>query len=248
VGLEPPGTLPRWTQFHTEPLPNTLDRIRSTTVSLLSRSFFITAEMDRQLRGQITDGVLPVVLVQLVRSGHKVNGFEFVTLDEDGQIRPREEKDGHTNRGVAISFEGEADHQPRQLIYLSVNLATDRLSKNKGFLAYVSKLPRVTTFFKATSYMPHQPAFSLLRETVLKISGAVVQDDSGIPFKYFETSAWRVQLYGDYERPYGSFRYLEQKDLRLAYSKRTGVRKLTFPIGYGYKRAPSNLLVARRAG
>lgn len=247
IGLEPPGTLPKWAQFHTQSLNKPLTRMRSTTYSLLARSFFITAEMDRQLRGQITDGVLPVVLTQIVRTGHRVIGYKYVTLDSNGQVIDRNPADKTaTNRGVAIEFEGDNDHVRRQLLYFSVNLATDRLSKNAEFAAYFEKLPRVTSFFKSTSYMPHQPAFGLLRERVLSKSGAVVQDDSGIPFKFFEAPDWRVQLYGDYDKPFGSFRYLQQVDLKQAYQKKETVKKLTFPIGYGFKKIPSNLLVAKR--
>jgi hypothetical protein len=54
-----------------------------------------------------------------------------------------------------------------------------------------------------------------------------------------------VQLYGDYERPYGSFKYMEQVDLREAY-KQPGTKPLPMHVGYGYKKITSNLLLARR--
>ena len=99
---------------------------------------------------------------------------------------------------------------------------------------------------KATSYMTHQKEFSMIRDQVLAVSGAILQDDSGIPYKYFQPDAWKVQLYGDYIRPYGSFRWLEQPDLRKAYA--TGAKPLTLHLGYGYLRITSNLLLARRMG
>jgi hypothetical protein len=249
VGLEPPGTMPRWAQFHTVSLTRPLARMRSTTVSLLQRSFFITAEMDRQLRGQVTDGVLPVIMVQLVRTGHRIRGYRYVTLDAEGRLveRSRDAKDV-LNRGVAISFEDEDDRQRRTLVFFSTNLATPQLKNNQPFLRYLESLEPVTSFFKSTSYMPHNAAFSLIREEVLQRSAAVVQDDSGIPFRFFDPNTWRVQLYGDYDKPYGSFRYLQQKDLKLAFQRKESVRKLSFPIGYGFKRIPSNLIVALKSG
>ena len=54
-------------------------------------------------------------------------------------------------------------------------------------------------------------------------------------------------MYGDYDKPYGSFRYLQQMDLKTAFQRKESVKPLDFPIGYGYKRIPSNLLVARKA-
>jgi len=54
-----------------------------------------------------------------------------------------------------------------------------------------------------------------------------------------------VQLYGDYIKPYGSFSWLEQPDLREAY-KTAGAKPLPMHVGYGYRRITSNLLLATR--
>ena len=56
---------------------------------------------------------------------------------------------------------------------------------------------------------------------------------------------WKVQLYGDYNQPYGSFRWMEQPDLREAY-KTSGPKTLPMHVGYGYKRITSNLQLATR--
>jgi len=74
----------------------------------------------------------------------------------------------------------------------------------------------------------------------------VLQDDSGVPYRYFTPDQWNVQLYGDYQQPYGSFRYLVEPELKAAFQKPENVKKLDFRIGYGYGRAPSNLELARR--
>jgi hypothetical protein len=102
-----------------------------------------------------------------------------------------------------------------------------------------------TTMFKSTSYMLHHKEFSLIRNLVLANSGAVLQDDSGIPYHWFAADQWKVQLYGEYERPYGSFKWLEQVDLRKAY-KQPGTKPLPMHVGYGYKKITSNLLLAQR--
>ena len=57
--------------------------------SELGRSFFITRQMDRQFRGQVTDGLLAPILQLLVRSGHTVLGFRYVRLDDAGQVIDR---------------------------------------------------------------------------------------------------------------------------------------------------------------
>ena len=108
-----------------------------------------------------------------------------------------------------------------------------------------SKLNRVTAFFKATSYMTHKPEFSLIRDQVLAHGGAVLEDDSGIPYHFFREQSWKVQLYGAYVRPYGSFKWMQQPDLKKAFTT-SETRPLKFRIGYGFGKIESNLILARK--
>ncbi len=245
VALEPPGTLPSAKLFARKDLGKALARVRDTIYSELHRSFFITRQMDRQFRGQVTDGLLPPMLLLLVRSGHTIQGYRYVQIDHMGQIVSRGAAPLEIgNKGVQVDFVSDADHSAHKLYYFSTNLANQRLQANSGFLAFLSELKGATTYFKATSYMTHKPEFSEIRDQVLAHSVAVLQDDSGIPYRYFDAQPWHVQLYGDYVRPYGSFRWLEQKDLKKAYT--ASAKPLDFKIGYGFSRAPSNLLFARK--
>jgi len=154
-------------------------------------------------------------------------------------------KDEIGNRGVQIEYQTDSDHSVHQLFYFSLNLADDHLKDNKGFITYMNGLKDVTSYFKATSYMTHHADFSIIRDEVLSKSAAILQDDSGIPYKYFHEQPWHVQVYGDYVRPYGSFRWMEQSDLREAY-KTLGPKPLPMHVGYGYKRITSNLQLATR--
>lgn len=248
VALEPAGTLPKPEQFEKKDLGRALGEVRESVASVLHRSFFITRQMDREFRGQVTDGLFPPILHLLVRTGHTVLGYRLVRLDDQGEVVERTEN-WHApgrigNRGVEVDFRSDADGQVHKLFYFSVNLADDHLKEDPQFLAFVGKLKGMATYFKATSYMTHKPEFSMIRDSVLANSSAVLQDDSGIPYKYF-AKPWQVQLYGSYSRPYGSFRWLEQPDLRKAYE--TGAKPLNFKIGYGFSKAPSNLLLATKS-
>ena len=249
VGLEPTGTLPSLSQFERKDMPKYLAETRETVASELSRSFFVTRQMDRQFRGQVTDGLLLPILHLLVRTHNTILGFRYVRLDEQGHIVDRTadyRAPGQIgNKGVDIEFRRDVDQSIHQLFYFSVNLSDERLRENKPFLLYLSRLKGVTTLLKATSYMTHRPDFSLIRDQILAKSAAILQDDSGIPYRYFQPGFWSVQLYGDYRRPYGSFRWLEQPDLRKTYES-GGAKPLSLRLGYGYSRIASNLLFARR--
>jgi hypothetical protein len=249
VGLEPAGTLPSAEQLAKKDMSRYLGGLRETMASVLGRSFFITREMDHQFRGQVTDGLLVPILHLLARTQHTVLGFRYVRLDDDGRVIGREAdyKAPTTfgNKGVEIEFRSNADQAVQKLYYFSVNLSDERLRENKPFLAYAARLKGTTTLLKATSYMIHRKDFSVVRELMLANSAAILQDDSGIPYHWFQPTLWKVSLYGDYDHPYGSFRWLIQADLRKAYQT-SGGKPLGFRIGYGYGRIPSNLLLAKR--
>jgi hypothetical protein len=250
VGLEPAGTLPTPSQFEKKDLPKYLAETRETVNSELSRSFFITHEMDRQFRGQVTDGLMLPILHLLVRTHRTILGFRYVRLDEQGEVidrSPDYKAPGRFgNKGVEIEFRADSEAATHKLYYFSVNLSNQRLSENKPFLAYLSGLKGTTTLLKATSYMTHRSEFSMIRDRLLANSAAILQDDSGIPYRYFQAGAWKVQLYGDYSRPYGSFRWFQQPDLRKAYETEQA-KPLTLRVGYGYSKIESNLLLARPA-
>jgi len=249
VALEPAGTLPTPQQVARKDLAGYLAATRETTASELGRSFFVTRQMDRQFRGQITDGLLVPILQLLVRTGHHVLGFRYVRLDETGQIIERA-ADYHAatrygNKGLEIDFQTDADSSFHKLLYFSVNLSNDRLRENLPFQQYLSRLKETVSMLKATSYMTHQPGFSMIRQALLDNSYTILQDDSGLPFKAFAPDRWKVQLYGEYTKPYGSFGWLEQNNLREAY-RTTGPKPLPMHVGYGYRKITSNLLLATR--
>jgi len=249
VGLEPAGTLPTPRELERKKLEGYLAATRATLASELARSFFITRQMDRQFRGQVTDGLCLPILELLARSGHTILGFRHIRLDATGEITER--APGYHapgiigNKGVEIEFRSDADQSVHKLFYFSVNLSDTRLQMNRPFLTFLSTLWGSATFLKATSYMIHRQEFSIIREHVLNESAAVLQDDSGVPYHFYVSAAWRVQLYGQYVQPYGSFRWLRQPDLSNAYLKQEP-KPLPFQIGYGFKRIPSNLLLAIR--
>ncbi|MEP7351879.1 MAG: hypothetical protein ABI824_01475, partial [Acidobacteriota bacterium] len=235
VALEPAGTLPGINQLSKKAVPNFLGETRQTVASILSRSFFITREMDRQFRGQVTDGLLLPILHLLVRTDNTILGYRYVRVDLDGNVveRPADYKsaDKYANKGVELEFRNDKDQTTHILYYFSVNLDDEHLAENKGFTTYMATLKGSNTLLKSTSYMPHHKDFSMIRDQILSVSRAVLQDDSGIPYQYFTPADWDTQVYGEYTHPYGSFRWLEQPDLKKAYAK--SAKPLSLRVGYG---------------
>ncbi len=241
IGLEPPGTLPSERSVLKASLDRQLPRMELTLDSLLRRSFFITASMDRQVRGQITDGLFPVMLAQLARRGYTVLSHQPVTLNDAGEFVARS---GAVKRNRAVSIEIQsASGAEARVIYLAANLNNTGLTENQPLRNLIAR-SAAAAFFKSTSYMPHRQDFSLLRDLVLKHCTAIAQDDSGIPFRFIDPAQWNTRLYGRYSQPYGSFRHMVQRDLRKAYQE--SAAPLGFSIGYGFGRAPSALQIFSR--
>ena len=122
IGLEPAGVLPSEEALRQKPLGSYLPKIRGTLNTLLTKSFFITQFMADQVRGQITDGLLPLMLVQLVRTNHTVLGTLPVTVNAEGELVERQEASKGLV-GVLIEFRREGEAGKKRLVYLSANLS-----------------------------------------------------------------------------------------------------------------------------
>ncbi|MBI3208401.1 MAG: hypothetical protein HYZ37_05805 [Candidatus Solibacter usitatus] len=245
VGLEPPGTVPDVSAARSADLTQYLPGVRQTLGTLLRQSFFITADMAKQVRGQISDGLLLPLLIQLSLMRCEILGHQSVSIEADGKVVPRLTRDanfkGSRNDGVAVDFQlptGEIRH----LYYFSVNLQDRSFKENTALQAYLKSLQPYTTFFKSASYLPHGWNFTAIRNEVLANSHAIVQDDSGVPYRFIDKKAWNVRLYGQYSPPYGIFKNMLQPDLLKAYEE-SSPTPLGFYIGYGYGRRPSTVMV-----
>src|SRR5581483_1819506 len=98
-----------------------------------------------------------------------------------------------------------------------------------------SNTARCITYIKSASYLLHANFMSNMRSLILKNSIAVVEDDTGIPFKYFqEGNRFDIKLYGQYTKPVSDFPYLSlQKPLQEAFQKDSSkIGKLPFHLGY----------------
>ena len=60
---------------------------------------------------------------------------------------------------------------------------------------------------------------------------AVIQDDTGIPYRQIDQTKWQVTLYGKYDKLFNPFTPYQQNDLRAAY--RQSAKNLPFNIAYG---------------
>ena len=100
--------------------------------------------------------------------------------------------------------------------------------------------PTGHAYLKAASFLMHGENFTKIRRHLLDRSFQIVQDDSGIPFRYFDGAVWYADLWGVYTGPIDLFAQYYQPDLRSAYRQRS--LELPFGTGYKWRKNESNLM------
>ncbi|MDD5261607.1 MAG: hypothetical protein PHD76_07125 [Methylacidiphilales bacterium] len=236
AGLEPTGPLPDVTKPD-DRLPDELANLRKSLDALLNWSFFRTKDMKIDLKQTRLSGTLPVLYVFLARQNCRIQSVDFVTLDASGNIVPAQEG----AMGVRILFSGPGGKQT--LYYFSTNLADGDI--NPKFLSFCAKQGDGVSLLKAASYLMHYDGFSTIRKFLLSHTKTIVQDDSGIPLKYFDQKTWRLRFEGVYTGPTALFKERYQADLMEVYSN-SHPAPMTFGFGYQWRPKSSNLMVAER--
>src|SRR5262249_3144152 len=117
--------------------------------------------------------------------------------------------------GYRIKFRKEGDEKaPVQMLdYFACNVHDPYIKNCTGFLTYLTGLLPTRTYFKSASYLCHKPYFSIIRDKILGVSDVILQDDSGIAFRYFDPRLWQFEYYGAYMTPIPLFANLYQNDL-----------------------------------
>ena len=119
----------------------------------------------------------------------------------------------------------------KRLIYVSADLSNSGF--DASFASWLNQFSGATAYFKAASYLPHDSSFSEIRSWVLGHCRSVLQDDSGIPYRSFDSQNWNVTLLGSYLAPIPLFSKHLQPDLAAAYAA-IGGRGPEIPFGSGY--------------
>jgi hypothetical protein len=143
---------------------------------------------------------------------------------------------------VRIAFRGPAG-QSQTLHYFKTDLANG--GGHGDFLKFCRTLAPAVSLVKSASYLMHGDGFSQARHFLLQNSRAIVQDDSGIPYRHFDPARWDVQLYGAYFRHGDMFGKYDQADLEAAF-QRGATGPLGFSFGYHWQRDRGLLVLARR--
>lgn len=239
IGLENPGATPKFEALKKDELKGALNLYKRAIEDVIQLSFFRTVDMKEELKTQAIDGTTPIIMLFLARAGKEIVSVTPTTLDNAGKMVSSTAKD---RVSVDIAFKNPDDSIVRHVYYLSTNLADPSLSQNKPFMSFLDNIdPNSKSFVKSATYLMHKSYFSIIRNTVLKKSVMILQDDSGIAYKFYDKTKWDITLYGTYEKPIPLFKDFYEADLFDAYKK--AAKPVDFRYGYNRK---SNFLLAQK--
>lgn len=234
VARENVGSIPNLMEMDNKALIKYLKGINIVLRDIYNKSYFITKNMITDINNaNHVNGMLPVILWAAAKTNHEIKSVTFFDIDSTGNTITQTDQKCD---GVRIVLKDKLKKQIKTLTYLSVDISNSGFKTKPGVLTYLEKHvpPNANSFVKSASYLLHYTTFSDIRNIIIKKSNSLIQDDTGIPYKYFDNKVWNVKLFGEYEMPVSDFSTnLFQKDLNLAYSDSTiYAGKLGFSLGY----------------
>lgn len=235
VGLEKVGTRVKVKR----PTVNTYQLYENAVSGIFNLSFFSTEDMRSKNSDDTISGVLPLIEILMARTKREIVSIKYKKLTTGGNI----EQADSTSNMVEIKFFKQGSHFLQTLYYVSSDLQNRLFARNLGLQNFIKKNQQQSICFtKSASYLMHTDAFSYVRSFILDNSQVIVQDDSGIPWKYFLPDEWDNTLYGSYHTPIDEYIDYKQDDLESAYQK-ADPEILDFRIGYSRQ---SNLQIFTR--
>jgi hypothetical protein len=234
VAREEVGSIPDLTKMNNAELLKYLQGIDVVLRDIYNKSYFITLNMITDIRNaNLVNGMMPIIVWAAAKTNHEIVSMNYFDIDSTGATLP---KTDFKSSGVRIMLKDKATKQVKSLTYLSADISDDGFKAQPGVLKYLNAhVPgHSNSFVKSASYLLHYHTFTGIRNLILDKSASLVQDDTGIPFKYFDSKTWNVNLFGEYEKPVSDFSAnLFQNDLNAAYSDSNYYKgKLNFSLGY----------------
>jgi hypothetical protein len=244
AGLEPPGRLIRLHTLTPEERQRGLEALRESMKTVMGASFFVTADMLKDLQGHAFSGVLPVLYVFLARSGMEILDVRHVGLREDGETFVMPGPARTRPNGIEITFNDPVRKTERRLFYFSIDLSNAGLADG-AFLKFIERQGKADAFFKSASYLPHAENFLRIRTTIKAQSVRILQDDTGVPLIAYDQNVWQVRPFGSYTRPIQMFDYMFQPALARLFETGSPA-PVNFRLGYGYGISTTGILLATR--
>jgi hypothetical protein len=242
-GLESVGSIAPPNALTADEVAQGLDNLRRSAEVILSFGHFITKDMKAELDRTAFRGVLPLIYTFIALAGGEVVSTQYITVTSGGLSASSQVSRGGLP-GVRIEFRRRGRGDIQTLYYVQANVADEALRSNGALLKWTGTFGAGNVYLKAASYLLHETYFSRIRSFLLNYAISVLQDDSGIPFRFFRDGNWRLWLFGTYSGTLDIFAKYYQSDLQAAFAVPGAAASLPFGTGYKWRLGESNLLLA----
>ena len=244
-GLEIPGLVPDATKHDAAKRIAELRSMQTGLSAIIKFNFFMTNSMRVDLKNDSYGSIAGIIMFFLARSGYEVLDARNLSIDAQGTVVDTYNLNNKSLvPGVEFYFRKVGTSEVKRVRYFSLNVINEEISKHPNFSAYMSTQPQCTAIVKSASFIMHiEECFSDIRKLVMQKSDQILQDDSGVPLRFFLKGDWDVTYFGYYDKPIPLFSNRFQESLKknmTQYSK----GKLPFSYGYDYKPGFSNLIFA----
>ncbi|MCE3258615.1 MAG: hypothetical protein K0S12_256 [Bacteroidetes bacterium] len=251
LGLEPVGKLPELAKFKAGEAGDYSADFKRSLGDIFDKSYFITKKMLNDFQSQKVNGLLPVLVFFIKKSGNDILDIKYLVRygqDSISEVNYDFKDNEHKPFGVRVDFLQEG--KQKSVYYFKYDVSDKQFNDTTVFYKYIDKnSANCITYLKSASYLLHANFMSNMRKLILKNSIAVIQDDTGIPFKYFEEQKnFDIKLYGQYTKPVSDFPYLSlQKPLQEAFKRDSAkVEKLPFHLGYHWGSKKDVIIYAKK--
>ena len=175
--------------------------------------------------------------------------IQKVYLQKDGRTldKPLTDNSEKLFSGVHIIFKSPHREVTQHIYYFGTDVSDAPLAYRTELLKFIKDMPKKVSLVKSASYLLHTANFITIRKLITEESIAVLQDDTGVPYKHFLPTEWDLQLYGKYAKPIADFNYGYQPDLNKKFiTDAKNVKPIDFTFGYHWWTDNSSILYFKR--
>jgi hypothetical protein len=250
IGLENIGKLPDIKKMKPQEAQDYVWGFKHSLTDIFQKSYFITKNMGRDFNYKNLYGTLSLMSFFIKRTGNEIANVRYVVkYNNDSIAEVPYEYDNKEYKPFGVRIDIVSNGKPKSVYYFRYDLSNKKFNDTAVFCKYLDKITNATTYLKSASYLLHNSFMSNMREFILKKTDNVVEDDTGIPYKYFvEDGNWNIRLYGQYAKPVSDFKWLnKQEDLSVVFQRDSaGIPRLPFHLGYHWGSKKDVLIVAER--
>lgn len=186
LGLEPVGKLPDFKKFKKGEYADYSADFKHSLGDIFDKSYFITRKMLNDFQSQKVNGLLPVLTFFIRKTGCEIANIKYLVRygqDSISEVSYNYKNSDHKPFGVRVDF--IQGGKQKSAYYFKYDVSDKKFNDTCVFFKYLNKNKNYITYIKSASYLLHANFMSNMRKMILKNSTCVVQDDTGIPYKYF---------------------------------------------------------------